>query len=225
MNLTTLRFKYENENVEFMGELKYQEGKLINFISKPIYEFNLKIPFEKTFTYTGSIPANGLGRLGFSKIKITLENIKQKVIDEVLYYYFNHELEKKYQKLNEEYFQKENKKYEEFAKPYLEKIEKLKEKQKQLKKEFKIKKLTQKEYQFKRKELQQNINEIDTILFNRKQQIKSPYFECNRLKKELQHQYNIDKVKIKWILTWHISEIFNKKKALLINFKDKKWNK
>ena len=190
-----LDFKYEN--IEFMGELSYQEGRLVDFICKTIYEFNLKTPFEKTFKYRGPMPANGLGKFYFSKIEITLENIKAKIIDEVLYHYFNHRLEKKYQKLNEKYLQKENKKYEEFAKPYLEKIEKLKEKQKELKKEFKVQKLTQKEYQFKRKEIQKEINKIDMILFDRKRQIKSPYFECGRLKEKLQNKYNIKKVELK----------------------------
>ena len=201
MEKKILVFEYDNN--KFVGILEYKEGKLINLAGDFVYKFELLLPFEYEITHFVREPKSNISKMGFSTLTITLDKIIEEVVDKVVYYFLNKERIDSYKKKEKEYLDIVNPRLNETIDSLAKKNEELKEKIKYFKQKFKNKELFQKEYQFKRKEIQRKIDENNDLIDELKHTfLESPYFENEKLKEKFLIPYDKTKIKVKEVKTF-----------------------
>ena len=206
MDKKLLFFEYDGN--KFGGILEYREGKLIYLAGDVIYRFKLLFPFEHTIEYFQEKPQSNSGKMVFSLTDITLNKIVKEVADKVVYYFVNKERIEYYEKLGKEHLNtaKLNSKIDSLKK----KNETLKENIRNLRKRFKNKELSQRDYQFKRKPIQTKIDKNNDLIEELKKAFfKNPYFEDGKLKRKFLIPYDKRKIKIKEIKDFE-EELINK---------------
>jgi len=204
MDKKILVFEYDGN--KFVGVLEYREGKLIYLAGDVIYRFKLLFPFEYTIEYFQEKPQSNSGKMAFSLTDITLNKIVKEVADKVVYYFVNKERLEYYKKLGKEHLNtaKLNSKIDSLKK----KNEILKENIRNLRKRFKNKELSQRDYQFKRKPIQTKIDKNNDLIEELKKAFsKNPYFEDGKLKRKFSIPYDKRKIKIKEIKDFEEKEL------------------
>ncbi len=199
MNKKMLIFEYDNK--KFLGILEYKEGKLIDLAGDVIYKFELLSPFDYQIEYFKDKPKSNMGRMGFSLKDITLCKIVDEVIDKVIHYYINKEQIDYFKRL-ETYVKAVDSRLESIINHLIQKNQELEGQISNLRQQFENEELSQREYQFKRKEIQTKIDENNHLIQELKQELlKSPYFEFEdgELKKECLIPYDKSKAIIKEI--------------------------
>jgi len=199
MNKKMLIFEYDYK--KFVGILEYKEGKLIDLAGDIIYKFELLSPFDYQIEYFKNKPGSNLGKLGFSLTDITLCKIVDEIIDKVVYYYTNKEQIDYFKRL-EKYFKAVDSKLKSIINHLIQRNQELKDQISNLKQKFENEELSQKEYQFKIKEIQNQIDENSRLIQKLEQELlKSPYFEFEdgKLKEECLTPYDKSRAIIKEI--------------------------
>ncbi len=194
MKRYNLHFYYNDE--EFENILHYQEGDWLRLARQKLYEIELTKPEPFHYVFIVPPPQNWISAMGWAGIKENFETILKKAVDTILYHHLNKDRIKHYCELEKEYLKRQKELYEEFARPYEEKIARLKAQISNLRKKFKKEEISQREWQFAKKNLDDEIYEIKWKLNEKKRELlSSPYFNCSRLKKEYQVPYDVEKVK------------------------------